>query len=480
MVALPLRGRRCAGNEQGWKLTNITNLGTVSGLYGYQLTGSSSVTNGSPTDLTASITGTYAALSFTGPTGDTNSVTNYGKIAGGSSGTGIAMGNQGNITIVNGTTSDTKASITGFNGLSTNAGTTTTTLANYASITGTNYAAIISQGTITNGSAQDTAATISGAYAVTVGGGAGTVNNFGNITGGANGYGVVLDYGGSITNGSSTDKTASITGSYAVEGGGGATITNYGTIKGGYQAIIASGKVINYGSIIGGSSGVAISFNPGGRLVEEPGSTITGAVIGGGNTLELASGASAGSITNLGSGTALSGFGTVDVDAGSTWTFNGTNTVGTIINNGTAAIAAGGSLSVTSSVDPSSSGVFLLKGNATFDVAAALGTNEKIQFLSGTTGNKLTIDKTSSFGTHVGTSSYAGALLENFAAGDIIDLKGISNSGLQLAYSSSSNDLQVTGSGGALATLKFQGSTLGAGSFHIASDGSGGTFITHS
>jgi hypothetical protein len=463
--------------KRGGKLTTITNLGTVSGLYGYQFTVGSSLTNGSPTDLTASIAGTYAAIQFTGPTGDTNSVTNYGKIAGGTSGAGIAMGNQGNITIVNGTPSDTKALITGFNGISTNAGTTTTTLTNYASITGTNYAAIISEGTITNGSAQDTAATISGAYAVTVGGGAGTVNNFGSIIGSANGYGVVLDYGGTITNGSSTDKTASIAGSYAVEGG--TIITNYGIIKGSYQAIYTSGKIINYGSIVGGSSGIAISLTPTGRLVEEPGSTITGSVIGGGGTLELASGGSAGSITNFGSGTALSGFGTVDVDASSTWTFSGTNIVGNIVNNGTAAIAAAGSLSVTSSVDPSSSGIFLLKGNAAFEVAAALGTNEKIQFLSGTTGNKLTIDKASSFGTHVGTSSYAGALLENFVAGDLIDLRGISNSGLQLAYSSSSNELQITGAGGALATLKFQGSTLGSGSFHIGSDGSGGTFITH-
>jgi hypothetical protein len=54
--------------------------------------------------------------------------------------------------------------------------------------------------------------------------------------------------------------------------------------------------------------------------------------------------------------------------------------------------------------------------------------------------------------TNVGTASYAGPLLEDFAAGDTIDLKGIVATGLN--HSTSSGDLQLTGSGGsALATL---------------------------
>ena len=78
-------------------------------------------------------------------------------------------------------------------------------------------------------------------------------------------------------------------------------------------------------------------------------------------------------------------------------------------------------------------------------------------------------------------ASYTGSLLENFAAGDVIDLKGIASTGLGLNYSAASGDLQITGSSGnALATLAFQTSTLGAGTFHVASDGAGGTLLTHS
>jgi hypothetical protein len=51
---------------------------------------------------------------------------------------------------------------------------------------------------------------------------------------------------------------------------------------------------------------------------------------------------------------------------------------------------------------------------------------------------------------------------------------------LGLNYSAASGDLQIADSGGnALATLAFQNSTLGAGTFHVASDGAGGTLLTH-
>jgi hypothetical protein len=75
-----------------------------------------------------------------------------------------------------------------------------------------------------------------------------------------------------------------------------------------------------------------------------------------------------------------------------------------------------------------------------------------------------------------------GPAIQGFIAGDGIDLKGIASAGLgPPAYNSASDDLQITGSGGnAIATLAFQNSSLGAGTFHAASDGAGGTLITHS
>jgi hypothetical protein len=94
--------------------------------------------------------------------------------------------------------------------------------------------------------------------------------------------------------------------------------------------------------------------------------------------------------------------------------------------------------------------------------------------------NKLIIDNAANFGTHVGTTSYAGTLLENFAGGNVIDLKSIASAGSALAYSAASGELQIAAGGVAIATLLFQNSSLGAGAFHAVTDGFGGTLITHS
>jgi plastocyanin len=164
-----------------------------------------------------------------------------------------------------------------------------------------------------------------------------------------------------------------------------------------------------------------------------------------------------------------------------------------ILNDGVVKIASGGSLNVTSAIDPSSTGVFQLTGRASLEIAAALGINTKIQFLGPAPTNKLTVDNTDAFGTQVatgpGAATYTGPLLENFTAGDVIDLKGTASNPdifgdpnlLGMTYSARTGDLLVVGRGGdPLATLRFQNSTLGAGIFHFASDGTDGLLITHS
>jgi hypothetical protein len=157
----------------------------------------------------------------------------------------------------------------------------------------------------------------------------------------------------------------------------------------------------------------------------------------------------------------------------------GVNGVANLANNDTMAIAGGGSLDVSAGVDPPSSGIFQLGGQASHEISAALGVNSEIQFLG--LSDKVTIDSPTTFGTSVGAPSHASSLLENFAAGDVIDIKGIIvGAGLGLNYSAASGDLHVTGSGSTFGTLLFQNSSLGAGISHAASDGAGGTFITHS
>jgi hypothetical protein len=109
-------------------------------------------------------------------------------------------------------------------------------------------------------------------------------------------------------------------------------------------------------------------------------------------------------------------------------------------------------------------------------VAADIGTQTKMSFL---TNSLLAIDNTGSFGTNVGTSSYAGPQLQSFAAGDTIDLKNFSFAGAALNFDSSSGLLQLANGANQAASLSFQTSSLGPGAFQLASDGTNGVFITH-
>ena len=172
---------------------------------------------------------------------------------------------------------------------------------------------------------------------------------------------------------------------------------------------------------------------------------------------------------------------TAAVAVGATLTVSGTEIVANLLNNGTVSIGSGASLDISTDLDPASAGIFNLTSKGSLEIAEILGTNAKIVFLGTMPANKLTIDKAADFGLHVGINSYAGPLLEDFKAGNIIDLKGISSTGLKLTYAAASGDLQIaSGGGAAVGTLRFQNATLGAGTFHIKTDGVGGTLLTHS
>ena len=213
-------------------------------------------------------------------------------------------------------------------------------------------------------------------------------------------------------------------------------------------------------------------------LVVNPGAIFNGQVVANATVADVLvlGGTTAGTLTGL--GTSFVNFSSIAVSQNANWTFTGANTVATVVNNGTAVIASGGSLDVSSALDPTSTGVFQLQNTSTLELAAALGHNTQIQFL-GSTNDELVIDKASAFGTGSGPS-YAGSLLENFAAGDVIDLKGIAGGGFR--YAAASGDLQITASprGTTVATLLFQNSSLGTGTFHLASDKAGGTLVLHS
>jgi fibronectin-binding autotransporter adhesin len=116
---------------------------------------------------------------------------------------------------------------------------------------------------------------------------------------------------------------------------GQASVTNAGLISGqfGVQVRNINATVTDSGIIAG--STYAVIFSPGyaDRLVLDPGASIVGRVLGSEGVLELASGASAGTLNSL--GTQFTLFSQVIVDAGADWVLNGTDTFaagGTLTN----------------------------------------------------------------------------------------------------------------------------------------------------
>ena len=278
-----------------------------------------------------------------------------------------------------------------------------------------------------------------------------TVQNTGKIYGAT--AGIWLSDGGDVTNSAIGLITA--TGNYGVYiGGGPGVVTNAGTITGGWYAVdFATSSSANL-------------------LTVDPGAMFNGAVNGNGGVLELTAGS--GSIGLIGS-SAFSGFETLSDDGSALWTLTGANTIADVTDNGGLTIA--GSLDVSAAVGAASTGQFDLQTGSSLEVAADTAAHSQVDFLG---ASQLTIDNAALFGTGVGGSSYAGPLLENFAAGDTIDLHGFMTAAAALLYNPANGLLQITNGASQLATVDFQNSTLGTGSFSFASDGNGGTLIKHS
>jgi hypothetical protein len=182
--------------------------------------------------------------------------------------------------------------------------------------------------------------------------------------------------------------------------------------------------LVNAGTIIG-SSGAAVYFGGTGNLVVvDPGAVFAGTVNGGagGDTLELASTASVGTVAGL--GTQYLGFSLVKVDAGASWALSGTNTIGsgvTLDNFGTLSgavtLAGGGYLhNETGGTIANAAGVYAVSlaagsvGNTGL-IQAAGGVS--VTSAQGTVTNSGTIIGTHSFGVKLsmgGTLSNSGAI----------------------------------------------------------------------
>jgi hypothetical protein len=285
---------------------------------------------------------------------------------GSAAGVGIKLQDGGSIT--NGSSIDTSALIAGNADGIVDAGAgivnygTITALLSATSATPSDLTGVllIADDTVINGSAADTVALISGGN---LGGinsfGDAYIKNYGTVT--ATGFGGIILEGGasSIVNGTSLDTAAVINGGTSGYGVAlyHAKLINFGTIIGGSNAatlthygvyLQTDGYAVNHGTIIGfagakmggasesgqtlindgvidGTGGIAVKLNDGTNLlVVESAAVFEGFVQGdtyGINVLELGSGGAAGTL--LGVGSSFTNFGTISFASQASWTIQG-------------------------------------------------------------------------------------------------------------------------------------------------------------
>ncbi len=273
----------------------VANTGTIAGAYsgsgsrGIVLDAGGAVTNSGTIGGFRAISAIYAA-----------SIANYGVIAG-----NLTAANGRGIVLAGGTITNASSGIVqGYRAIASAAA---LTLANAGTIAGNGSAsggvAIQLNGvsSITNQSH----GVVSGYYGIRGSNAAVTVTNAGTIAGNGSasgGVAIQLNGAGSITN----QSHGVVSGDYGIRGSNAAvTVTNAGTIAGtGFAVRLAAGFA--------------------NRVIVDPGAVFSGTVSGGNtigatavSTLELASGASAGTLSSFGS--RYTDFELVAIDAGATW-----------------------------------------------------------------------------------------------------------------------------------------------------------------
>jgi hypothetical protein len=241
----------------------------------------------------------------------------------------------------------------------------------------------------------------------------GLLLNTGNIGGFS--YGVKLRSGGTVINtgtiyGTKFEQQNFATG---VDSESGGTVLNYGFISATSGIVLnGGGTILNAGTIQAtapGSFAVYMTKGFANRLIEVPGAILEGPVYGGGGVLELLAGSVSG---NVFYGSRFSGFDQITVDQGAAWAFDHTALPASVAldNAGTLLAPTGAILTIASTITGDGTIAFGAAGLA-LDGSVAAG--QHIAF--GGTAETLDIGNAPGF---------AGAV-QNFAAGDTIDLTGI-------------------------------------------------------
>ena len=273
----------------------------------------------------------------------------------------------------------------------------------------------------------------------------------------------------------------------------------------------AAGTVTNASTISGTTDAVELAAGYANRLVLDPGAKFNGTVTGGNalgatavSILELASGATAGTLTGL--GTKYIDFAQIIIDPGASWTLpavpagytvtilgtltnTGTLTTpvtitaggyfqnasgGTIVGSGVDAIRAGAGATVVNAglIDPANYGVYLPSGGTTTNVSSGtiVGTVAGVKIAGGT---GTVVNAGSIFGTGTGSSG-----VDLLSGGTVLDSGTISGVSDAVHFYAGSAGLLAIDPGAVLSGTVDGGNTIGAAAvstLELASGASTGT-----
>jgi autotransporter-associated beta strand protein len=348
----------------------------------------------------------------------------------------------------------------------------TVTVGSNATVTGTDQAINIADGTIINGAG----ATITGAWGIRAATGSINLTNSGIVAGTSPGasYGINVFTDATVTNNAGASITSrgiairgsqgfvnvinsgSITGtgtqSSAIRAGTYATVTNNagGSITGTLYGIYAAGggsSVVNAGSISGVTAAILFA-GTGNTLTLAPGSAISGNVLGtGSDTFQLGgTGAATFDVSQIDPAGQYRGFGTFNKIGSSTWTLTGTP------GQSTSWSINGGTLSVSSNANLGAGTLVLSGANSFSGVNIEAGT--------------LSLAGVGTLGAATGTTTVAGGTLDlggTTQTQAAVQLNGgtLQNGALNAPISSAGGTLN--GVGGTASVTTTAGTTIIAG-----------------